>query len=94
MKIKSTLKFPTTTPTGIIAPTQLTEVPAIIEGNLKNEPPVEEATLWLVNGMVFNVASNRSDFIMFDPAQTVRDAEGKAISQGGYIMRDGSTHSF
>ena len=31
---------------------------------------------------------------MFDAAQTVRDADGKATAQGGYVMRDGSTHSF
>ena len=91
--IKSTLIFAVTTPNGTIEKTALSVAPSVVGGQLTNEPPVENGTLWLVNAMVFG-ASTRPDFIMFDNTQTVRDGEGKAIAQGGYIMRDSSTHQF
>lgn len=91
--IKSTLGFATTTTSGILEKSTLSVAPSVVNGKLTNEPPTEEGTLWLVNAMVF-AASKRPDFIMFDPAQTVRDDEGKATAQGGYVMGDGSTHAF
>jgi hypothetical protein len=91
--IKSTLAFAAATTSGTLEKSTLSVAPSVVNGQLTNEPPVEKGTLWLVNAMVFG-ASTRPDFVMFDAAQTVRDGENKAIAQGGYVMRDGSTHVF
>ena len=91
--IKSTFGFAVATTNGTIEKSTLSVAPSVVNGQLTNEPPVEKGVLWLVNAMVFG-ASTRTDFVMFDAAQTVRDAEGKATAQGGYVKRDGSSHSF
>lgn len=63
------------------------------EGDVQNEPPAEGGVLWLVNARVFG-ASERHDFVQFDPSKTVRDEAGLAIAQGGYLTRDGQSHNF
>jgi len=67
--------------------------PTVINGVAENLPPVMPGVLWLVNAMVF-AATDRPDFVMFAPALTVRDAEGKAVAQGGYVNRSGATVQF
>jgi hypothetical protein len=91
--IKSTLGFAVATTNGTIEKSTLSNAPSIVNGQLTNEPPVENGVLWLVNGMVFN-ASDRQDFVMFDSSKTVRDAEGKASAQGGYLTKSGESHDF
>jgi len=94
MEIKSTLGFVAQTTNGEIPKTNLKTPPTVSAENvLENEPPVEDGVLWLVNARVFG-ASSRVDFVMFDPAQTLRDSDGKATAQGGYVMRDGTTREF
>jgi len=98
MKISSTLGFAAQIQkNGEIATLPASTLPVApsvtADGTLQNEPPAEPGVLWLVNARVFG-ASDRADFIQFDPAKTGRDAEGKATHQGGYLMRDGSSHDF
>lgn len=71
----------------------LTANPTVTDGVATNLPPVMPGVLWLVNGVVF-AATDRPDFVMFAPALTVRDAEGKAVAQGGVINRKGETVQF
>jgi len=71
----------------------LTANPTVSDGVATNLPPVMPGVLWLVNAMVF-AATDRPDFVMFAPALTVRDTEGKAVAQGGYINRNGETVQF
>lgn len=71
----------------------LTANPTVTGGVATNLPPVMPGALWLVNAMVF-AATDRTDFVMFAPALTVRDAEGKAVAQGGYVNRKGETVQF
>jgi hypothetical protein len=56
-------------------------------------PEPQEGVLFLVNARVFG-ASNRTDLVQFDAAQTVRNADGTASAQGGFIRRDGTTSPF
>lgn len=94
MEIISTIGFDTQTTNGVIQKTTLAIAPTVTsDGVIQNAPQPQNGVLWLVNARVFG-ASDRTDFVMFDNAQTVRNSEGLAIKQGGYIMRDGSTHSF
>lgn len=67
--------------------------PTVTNGVAENLPPVTPGTFWLVNGVVFG-ATDRPDFVMFAPALTVRDADGKAVAQGGYITRNGEIVQF
>ncbi len=92
-QIKSTLGFIAKTASGEIPATTLATPPSVNrEGVVENEPPAD-GSLWLVNARVFG-ASQRPDFIQFDPAQTQRNEAGEAVAQGGFIMRDGSAHTF
>jgi hypothetical protein len=94
MKIKSTLVFAVTTTNGIIEKTDLAVQPTVNQdGTLTNMPEQEVGVLWLVNARVFGV-SDRNDIVMFDNSQTIRDDNGLAVSQGGYIKRDGAAHKF
>jgi hypothetical protein len=67
--------------------------PSVTNGIAENLPAPATGVLWLVNGVVFN-ATDRPDFVMFAPELTVRDSEGKAAAQGGYIDRFGNVHRF
>ena len=71
----------------------LTVNPTVTDGVATNLPPVMPGVFWLVNAMVF-AATDRTDFVMFAPALPVRDAEAKAVSQGGYVNRNGETVQF
>lgn len=71
----------------------LTSNPTVTDGVASNLPPITDGVLWLVNAMVF-AATDRPDFVMFAPALTVRDGDGKAIAQGGYVGHDGVVNSF
>jgi hypothetical protein len=98
MKVLSTLGFDaqiqtadgsrSTLPKSILA-----VAPTVTNGIAANLPEPAAGVLWLVNGVVF-AATDRPDFVMFSPALTVRDSEGKAVAQGGYIDRAGTSHQF
>ncbi len=92
MKIISTLGFDVQTTNGILPKSTLPAPNVTADGKLQNAPAPQKGILFLVNARVFG-ASNRADFVMFDSAQTVRNSEGLASAQGGYITRDGM-HSF
>ena len=94
MQILSTLKFPVTTANGIIPKTTLQTVPVVTDGVVSGLPSAADGVLWFVNAAVFAAAPSRTDLIMFDPAQTLRDADDKPCGQGGFLKRDGSAHQF
>jgi len=71
----------------------LTANPTVTDGVAANLPPIMPGVFWLVNGVVF-ATTDRPDFVMFAPALTVRDAEGKAVAQGGYIARNSKIVEF
>lgn len=98
--IKSTLKFDTATTNGQLEKTNLTILPLVAQNkdgqnvaDATTLPPVEQGVIWLVNAAVF-AATDRPDFIMFDRAQTVRDADDRPVAQGGFVRRDGTVGSF
>lgn len=94
MRIKSTFRFDVKTAQGgTIEKTALTTTPLVVDGVVSNEPPQEDGVFWLVNAAVFT-ASSRQDFIMLDQAKTVRDSEGKAVAQGGWIGKNGEKGDF
>ena len=92
MKILSTLGFDAQIrkadgTSGVLMKSTLAANPTVQDGVAANLPPVMPGVFWLVNGVVF-AATDRTDFVMFDPTETVRDADGKAVAQGGYIGRN------
>ena len=98
MKILSTLGFDAQIrkadgTSGVLMKSTLAANPTVQDGVAANLPPVIPGVLWLVNAMVF-AATDRPDFVMFAPALTVRDTEGKAVAQGGYVTRSGATVQF
>ena len=98
MKILSTLGFDVQIQAAdgsrnTLTKSALTANPTVTDGVATNLPPVIPGVLWLVNAMVF-AATDRPDFVMFAPALTVRDTEGKAVAQGGYVTRSGATVQF
>ena len=93
MNIISTLGFDAQTTNGILPKSTLPAPNVTADGKLQNAPAPQKGVLFLVNARVFG-ASDRTDFVMFDAGQTIRNSEGLATAQGGYIARDGSTHSF
>lgn len=93
MKIISTLGFDAQTTNGILPKTTNPQPIVTNDGTVANLPAPIEGVLFLVNARVFS-ASDRQDLVMFDAAQTQRNSEGLATAQGGYVMRDGSTHTF
>lgn len=88
MKILSTLGFAVPTPNGIIPATNLPLQPKVLDGAVENLPEPQEGVRVLVNAFVM-AASRRSDLIMFNPALTVRDEQGRATMQGGFIDVNG-----
>ena len=57
------------------------------DGTVSNMPHRAKGVHYLVNAFVFNALhEDRDDLIMFDDAQTVRDEQGRVISQGGVIF--------
>lgn len=91
--LKSTLGFPVATKTGTIPKTTLSVAPSVVNGDVLNLPQPEKGVIWLVNAMVF-AATNRQDVAMFDPTKTIRDADGKAVAQGGYLLKSGKSVDF
>ena len=90
MKILSTLGFAVNTPNGTIPATTLPLQPKVLDGGtVENLPEPQPGILVLVNAFVM-AASRRSDLIMFNPALTVRDEQGKATMQGGFIDATGT----
>jgi hypothetical protein len=60
-----------------------------VEGDkLIGMPTPKAGVVYVCNAFVFNKAkeAGRTDIAMFDPNKTVRDADGKAVSQGGFIF--------
>ena len=90
MQILSTLGFAVPTPNGIIPATNLPLQPKVLDGGtVENLPEPQEGVRVLVNAFVM-AASRRSDLIMFNPALTVRDEQGRATMQGGFIDVNGT----
>lgn len=59
------------------------------DGSVDNMPSPKKGTLYLVNAFVFNALANkRDDLVMFDDAYTLRDGQGRAISQGEFIYSE------
>ena len=85
--------FPVTTPTGVIAPSELSVNPSLVDGKVINQPEPQEGVLWLVNALIFN-NSERHDFVMFDPEKTVRDSDGRVVAQGGFLTKSGESFDF
>ena len=89
MQILSTLGFAVPTPNGTIPATNLPLQPKVLDGGTVTDlPEPEDGVWWLVNAFVM-AASRRSDLIMFNPALTVRDEQGRATMQGGFIDVNG-----
>lgn len=94
MLVVSTLGFNAQTTKGLIAKSCFLVAPVVTaEGVLQNAPLPQKGVVFLVNAHVFG-ASDRADFVMFDAMQTVRNDDGLITAQGGYVMRDGTSHSF
>jgi hypothetical protein len=94
MCIVSTLGFAVATPVGQIPASTFTVAPNVAsDGTVTGLPEPQDGDLLLVNARVFG-ASNRADLVQFDAAQTVRNADGTASAQGGFIRRDGTTSAF
>jgi len=94
MRIVSTLGFAVATPVGQITASRFTVAPSVASDGLVSGLPEPQANvLFLVNARVFG-ASDRADLVQFDAAQTVRNADGTASAQGGFIRRDGTTSAF
>ena len=94
MRIISTLGFQVATPVGQIpASTFAVALSVAPDGTVTGLPKPQDGVLFLVNARVFG-ASDRADLVQFDAAQTVRNADGTAAAQGGFIRRDGSTAPF
>jgi len=92
MKILSTLGFAVPTPNGTIPATTLRLQPKVLDGGtVENLPEPEDGVWWLVNAFVMAAAKDRNDLVMFNPALTIRDANGLVTAQGGYIRRNGQT---
>ena len=89
MKILSRVGFAVPTPNGTIPATNLPLQPKVLDGGtVENLPEPQENIRVLVNAFVM-AASRRSDLIMFNPALTVRDEQGRATMQGGFIDVNG-----
>ena len=92
MQILSTLGFAVPTPNGTIPATNLPLQPKVLDGGtVENLPEPEDGVWWLVNAFVMAAAKDRNDLVMFNPALTIRDANGLVTAQGGYIRRNGQT---
>ena len=60
-----------------------------VEGEkLAGMPEPQDGVVYVCNAFVFAKAKEvgRTDIAMFDPEKTVRDADGKAVSQAGFIF--------
>jgi hypothetical protein len=94
MRIVSTLGFAVATPVGQIPTSQLSVAPTVApDGTVTGLPEPQDGVLFLVNARVFG-ASERTDLVQFDAVQTVRNDDGTASAQGGFIRRDGTTAPF
>jgi len=94
MKIKSTLGFAAQTPVGQIAASQFSAIPSVDTlGIVTGLPAPQWGVLFLVNARVFG-ASDRKDLVQFDPDQTIRNPDGTAAGQGGFVRKDGSFFTF
>ena len=95
MQILSTLGFAVPTPNGTIPATTLPLLPKVLDGGtVENLPEPEDGVWWLVHAFVMAAAKARDDLVMFNPALTVRDANGLVTAQGGCIRRNGQTVEF
>lgn len=94
MRIISTLGFAAATPVGQIPASVFTVSPSVSpEGTVTGLPEPQSEVLFLVNARVFG-ASDRTDLVQFDAAQTLRNPDNTALAQGGFIRRDGTTSPF
>ena len=91
MQILSTLGFAVPTPNGTIPATNGPQPKVLDGGTVENLPEPEDGVWWLVNAFVMAAAKDRNDLVMFNPALTIRDANGLVTAQGGYIRRNGQT---